>query len=72
MVEVFKTNVTARRQARWLLHQIHATFTHYRANFDLDDCDKVLRVESRTGFVSPPGLIALLHQAGFQAEVLPD
>ncbi|MCB2380053.1 hypothetical protein LGH70_20835 [Hymenobacter sp. BT635] len=72
MVEVFKTNVTARRQARLLLNQIHNTFTQYRANFDLEDCDKVLRVESHTGLVSPACLISLLQEAGFQAEVLPD
>ena len=72
MVEVFKTNVTARRQARLLLAQIHATFAQYRANFDLEDCDRVLRVESRHGLISPACLIELLQKAGFQAEVLPD
>lgn len=72
MVEVFKTNVTAPRHARRLLHQIHATFQEYRANFDLEDCDKILRVESRGRFIQPARLIQLLQAAGFQAEVLPD
>ncbi|TGE26460.1 hypothetical protein [Hymenobacter metallicola] len=72
MVEVFKTNVRAQRQARLLLKQIHQTFTQYRANFDLDDCDKILRVESRSGTIPASSLIQLLRTAGFQAEVLPD
>jgi len=72
MIEVFKTNVRTRRHARQLLHQIHVTFAHYRANFDLDDCDRILRVECTSGFVLPSCLIKLLRDAGFQAEILPD
>ncbi|RPD46196.1 hypothetical protein DNI29_14415 [Hymenobacter sediminis] len=72
MVEVFKTNVTARRHAQRLLTRIHKTFRHYRANFDLEDCDRILRVENSAGLVHPVGLISLLQEAGFQAEVLPE
>ncbi|UOQ73545.1 hypothetical protein [Hymenobacter cellulosilyticus] len=72
MVEVFKTNVRARRHARQLLHQIHQNFAQYRANFDLDDCDNILRIESPTDFIPAAELITLLRAAGFQAEVLPD
>ncbi|TGE20554.1 hypothetical protein E5K00_21405 [Hymenobacter aquaticus] len=72
MVEVFKTNVRARRHAQRLLTQIHETFARYRANFDLEDCDKILRIEARSGGVQAAELIDLLHLAGFQAEVLPD
>ena len=72
MVEVFKTNVRARRHARRLLLQIHESFKGYRANFDLEDCDQILRVETPDDFIQPDSLIQLLRDAGFQAEVLPD
>ncbi|PJJ48532.1 hypothetical protein [Hymenobacter chitinivorans] len=72
MVEVFKTNVRARRHARRLVEQIHQTFAQYRANFDLDDCDNILRVETSSDFIPAAELITLLRAAGFQAEVLPD
>ena len=72
MVEVFKTNVRRRRHARMLLTRIHAAFAGYRANFDLDDCDRILRVECAGDAIRPGGLISLLHSAGFRAEVLPD
>jgi hypothetical protein len=72
MVEVFRTNVKGRRHARRLLAQIHAHFEGYRANFDLEDCDQILRVESQGECIQPGGLIRLLREAGFQAEVLPD
>jgi hypothetical protein len=72
MVEVFKTNVRDRDQARMLLDRIHTTFTGYRANFDLDDCDNILRVKSATGPIQPSCLISLLKDLGVEAEVLPD
>jgi hypothetical protein len=72
MVEVFKTNVSNPKQAKMLLDQIHKVFNSYTANFDLEDCDKILRVKSGWGFIEHARLIALLKTFGFHAEVLPD
>lgn len=71
MIEVFKTNVNERGHANMLIDLIHKTFIDYKANFDLWDCDKILRVECRTGLIIPASLIDLLKEFGFQAEVLP-
>ena len=72
MVEVFKTNVSNPTHASKLVHQIHKNFSDYRANFDLDDCDKILRVKSFAGPVQSSLLINFLNQYGFTAEVLDD
>jgi hypothetical protein len=72
MVEVFKTDVKEPEHASQLLDQIHRTFAHYYATFDLEDCDKILRVECPTGVVEASDLIDLLQGYGFWAEVLPD
>ncbi len=72
MVEVFKTNVNHPDHARKLLEQIHKTWHHYRANFDLDDCDRILRVKALHGAVCSGLLINLVKQSGFYAEVLKD
>jgi hypothetical protein len=72
MIEVFKTNVTERDQANRLVDQIHKTFMDYKANFDLEDCDRILRVKAVSGRVQPSQLIGLLKDFGFHAEVLPD
>ncbi|NHA03147.1 hypothetical protein G7092_05050 [Mucilaginibacter sp. HC2] len=71
-VEVFKTNVNTRRYANKLINQIHQTFTHYNANFDLDDCDKILRIECTKGVIGSKKLIIFLNDCGCRAEVLPD
>lgn len=69
-VEVFKTNVANTETAGMLIAHIHSTFSHFNANFDLHDCDNILRVTSHSE-IDPSLLIGLLATHGFQAEVLP-
>lgn len=70
MVEVFKTDVIQERHAIMLLKEIHSHFPCV-ANFDLDDCDKILRVKSADE-IETDSLIRFLDEYGFHAEVLPD
>jgi hypothetical protein len=72
MVEVFKTNVNREVDANRLIKQIHQHFMHYRVNFDLEDCDRIMRAECRDSLVSAVSLIAILKENGFEAMVLPD
>lgn len=68
MVEVFKTNVTQRKQAALLLSLLSRQFPLCRINFDLADCDKILRVEGKN--VLPSEIIGLLQANGYQCQVL--
>ena len=70
-VEVFKTNVADPEQANWLADQIERNFANCKVNFDLDDCDRILRVVFEEQIQSDL-LIDLLKNAGCKAEVLPD
>ena len=45
MVEVFKTNVQEFAEAQKLVAVLRRHFPGSKINIDLDDCDKVLRVE---------------------------
>ena len=72
VVEVFKTNVIHPDHASMLVEQIHTVFGEYRANFDLDDCDKILRVVSHKGGIQVTDLVIFLNSLGFDAEVLSD
>jgi len=68
MVEVFKTNVAEIAQSKILIEQLYHHFPESKINFDLDDCDKILRVEADNIF--PKIVIELLNQNGYHAEVL--
>ncbi len=72
MVEVFKTNISNKSHANMLIDQIHKNFTDYKANFDLKDCDNILRIKSTKGIIQADLIVDLLKVAGFHAEVLPD
>jgi hypothetical protein len=72
MVEVFKTNVKNKHKAKKIIDQIHKTFDGYFANFDLEDCDKILRIKYTGNSLRSSRLIELLKNWEVQAEVLPD
>ena len=72
MIEVFKTNVADAQIADQLIGQIHEDFEDYRANFDLEDCDRILRIENSSGTICASAIISLLEKKGCSAEVLAD
>jgi hypothetical protein len=72
MIEVFKTDVADTRYADILVEHIQRIFYGYEANFDLQDCDKILRVKNVVGKVNTDRLIKMLNSFGFYAEVLRD
>ncbi|MHA4845402.1 hypothetical protein ACX0G7_14615 [Flavitalea antarctica] len=71
MVEVFKTTVSDSYYAKLLLTKIHARFPFYLANFDLTDCDRILRVQS-PGVIDIQQILSIVRGFGYQATVLPD
>jgi hypothetical protein len=68
MVEVFKTNVQKKIQSKMLLCILSETFPSFKINFDLSDCDKVLRVEGDNMEVLP--IMILVKEHGFTCEIL--
>ncbi len=72
MVEVYRTNVENQKEADFLQRQLTLAFPHYLINFDLEDCDKILRVECRVGCIAVLRVIELLKDYGCIARVLED
>jgi hypothetical protein len=72
MVEVFKTNVRDRSLANVVVNAIHKKFIHCKANFDLEDRDRILRIESFNGLVQTDLILEILMSWNIEAEVLPD
>ena len=72
MIEVFKTDVDDSKYADILVEHIQRIFQDYEVNFDLQDCDKILRVKNVCGVVNSERLIKMLNSFGFHAEILQD
>ena len=68
MIEVFKTNVQIGQQADTLLIELHQHFPDAKINFDLDDCDKILRIEG-LNFLAER-VMGLLQENGFKCRIL--
>ena len=68
MVEVFKTNVQKKAQSKMLLCILSEAFPSFKINFDLSDCDKVLRVEGDN--MELLRIMILVKEYGFKCEVL--
>ncbi len=68
MIEVFKTNVREQMRAEMILSALVNSYPTLKSNFDLTDCDPVLRVEG-SNFVADD-IINLLQAKGHFCEPL--
>ena len=68
MIEVFKTNVEEACHAKNIIALLLQHFPGSKINFDLHDCDKILRVEGEN-FIAEK-VIGLVAENGFSCMVL--
>tara|TARA_Y100000815_G_scaffold223362_1_gene210368 strand:- start:492 stop:752 length:261 start_codon:yes stop_codon:yes gene_type:complete len=69
IVEVFKTNVGNQHLAEKIISELNQLYPEYRINFDLEDCDKVLRIESNNQ-INLFEVINYGRDNGFQIELI--
>lgn len=67
---VFKTNVSCDTSVEKLRPLLDNFLKNSKWNFDLEDCDKILRVEASKKISNL--VIALLAENGFKCKELPD
>lgn len=67
-IEVFKTNVGTPSDADKIVQLLLQHFPCSRINFDLQDCDKILRMEGKD--FSTDKVMLLVNKNGFFCEVL--
>jgi hypothetical protein len=68
MIEVFKTNVEEACHAKNVVALLLQHFPDSKINFDLHDCDKILRVEGEN--FAAEKIITLVTGSGFACDVL--
>jgi len=68
IVEVFRTNVSDPATADSILHALRQSMQVVRVTFDLEDCDRVLRVEGKDVCVAH--VAKVLSGVGFQCFLL--
>lgn len=68
MVEVFQTNVEKIKHSKMLAKQLLCSFPKSKISFDLNDCDRILRVEGEN--IQFQQIIQILNLNGFQCQIL--
>lgn len=68
MIGIFKTNVQEVAQSKMIMERLLEQFPNSTITFDLEDCDKILRIHGAS--ISNTSIIELLHHHGFHCEVL--
>ena len=68
MIEVFKTDVKDLTSAVELLNHINTHLPAYQVNFDLSDCDRVLRIKKASGYVEAGGVVEVMIKLSHKAE----
>ena len=68
MIYVFKTSVKTKSQVKKLQPHINKVVPNKKWNFDLEDCDKILRIDSEENIVLK--ITGLLNIHRFHCEEL--
>ncbi|RYY70170.1 MAG: hypothetical protein EOO13_07415 [Chitinophagaceae bacterium] len=68
MIAVFRTNVNRKKDADKLIRHLLVHYPDGRINFDLQDCDKILRVDTEVSH--PQKIINLINEHGFSCNEL--
>lgn len=68
MVEVFKTDVVEAERSNLLIQRLLSYFPDNKINFDLEDCDKILRIEGKN--IISEKIMEILNNEGHFCEIL--
>lgn len=72
MIEVYSTNITKKKHGKPVLKVLCEEFPAYMISLDLNDCDKILRVENPQGTVDNETIKKLVSSLGFDIAELED
>ena len=68
MVEIFKTNVDDHSQAQQIITLLNHYFPAFAINFDLHDCDKILRIKGES--IPVDEVVNIVSETGFHCSAL--
>ncbi|PLK43957.1 hypothetical protein C0V77_12445 [Emticicia sp. TH156] len=64
MIRVFATNVKNPTKADLIVKEILIAYPQYRVNFDLEDCDNILRIEGN--YFRSDSVVNILKENGYE------
>lgn len=68
VIEIFKTSINSQQAATLVKYVLSDKYPDAKINFDLEDCDRILRIENKVICVEE--VTAIVNTLGHQCEVL--
>lgn len=68
VIEIFKTSINSQQAAALVKYVLSDKYPDAKINFDLEDCDRILRIENKVICVEE--VTAIVNTLGHQCEVL--
>lgn len=72
MVQIFKTNVDDQKLADRILKKLRSHIPIHHFNFDLDDCDRILRAENVNTSVEVTHIMKIVTDMHIEISVFED
>lgn len=69
MIEVFRTNVCCQNEALQIVEHLQKKLLNTKINFDLEDCDKILRIAG-TSAAKNKYIVGYLQELGYDCVTL--
>ena len=71
-VEIFKTDVQEAARAKRVIAMLGRKHPDYLVNFDIEDVDRILRIESTTAQISSVEIESLVADLGVYCKIFAD
>ena len=68
MIEVFKSNIIKKKQAKEFKKNCLNKYPNYLITFDLEDCDKIVRVEAK--ILNVKDIMNIAHDSNILLQIL--
>jgi len=72
VVEIFRTNVSHASEANSITRNLRGHFPSCKINFDLDDCDRILRIEGRGCDINITSILEIVKAHHYDIELIMD
>jgi hypothetical protein len=72
MIEIFKTNVSNKKLAGLILKALQRQLPAYTFNFDLEDCDRILRVQTQGADIAISAILNVVKNCGAEIQLFAD
>lgn len=71
-VRIFTTNIECVKDVAVVIKALNEIYPQFIVNLDLEDCDRILRIESQNEVIYASKIIKVVKEKGFECTIFKD